>query len=316
MGPLGSVSKHLKSVIRRCKLGESDFALVEGERLVTSVAKLSKSPPSYLLSTCPHLLARLRDRCRAGHRGQIGDCVLVTDRLMSQLADAATPQACLAVFPKPDPTKAAEIRQRRLDAVTSGGLRLDYSVLCWRVSDPANVGGIARLSWCLGARRLLMTPGSANPWLPKAIRAGAGAHFDLPIVSNCAEFSDASQLLSAFSRILVACSARPKDSLLLTGSRELADTLRQDAGSSICLLLGSEANGLPDELMKSLNEAAPERVTMLHVPMSDYRQTASLNVAAAAGIVLHRLYSLAAGGDLLDPVADAAADRLSSAGGR
>uniref|UniRef100_A0A1I8FJW5 Photolyase/cryptochrome alpha/beta domain-containing protein n=1 Tax=Macrostomum lignano TaxID=282301 RepID=A0A1I8FJW5_9PLAT len=177
------------------------------------------------------------------------------------LADAATPQACLAVFPKPDPTKAAEIRQRRLDAVTSGwtSTRLFGAVLASVRS--ANVGAIARLS-CAS----LMTPGSANPWLPKAIRAGAGAPFrPANRVETAQKFSDASQLLSAFSRILDPRTLAVADREPCLSSAAIRSD--SDAGSSICLLLWlrSQRARLPDELMKSLNEAATRNgFTMLH----------------------------------------------------
>ena len=49
-----------------------------------------------------------------------------------------------------------------------------------RVQDPGNLGTIARVAEGAGASALVLTPGTADPGNPKALRASAGALLRLP----------------------------------------------------------------------------------------------------------------------------------------
>ncbi|HSK07344.1 MAG TPA: RNA methyltransferase [Acidimicrobiia bacterium] len=136
------------------------------------------------------------------------------------------------------------------------------SVVAWELSDPGNVGTLIRTAaafgWDFGH-----TTGTADPWAPKVLRAGAGGHFRVSIgpVGSFAELADAGLTTVA---TVVSGGAAP-DAL---GSGRFA------------VLVGEEAAGLPADVVAG----AALRVT---VPMPG--GTESLNASIAAAIVVYEL---------------------------
>jgi TrmH family RNA methyltransferase len=125
----------------------------------------------------------------------------------------------------------------------------------WRVSDPGNVGTLIRTADAFDAS-LALSPGSADPTGPKALRASAGAIFRVPT----APFEDA---------------GRPRIGLVARGGTPLADL---DLGDAATFVLGAERDGLPDELLRSCEALAT-------IPQSERAE--SLNVAVAGAIALY-----------------------------
>jgi RNA methyltransferase, TrmH family len=128
----------------------------------------------------------------------------------------------------------------------------------WQVSDPGNVGTLMRTADAFGAG-VALSPECADPTSPRALRASAGAIFRVP---------------------LVAWDERPDRTVALVahdGTPLAAARLEPP----LTLLLGSEREGLPDDLI-----AHSETVT-IHTP----GEAESLNVAAAGAIALYELSS-------------------------
>jgi RNA methyltransferase, TrmH family len=122
----------------------------------------------------------------------------------------------------------------------------------WRVGDPGNVGTLARACDAFDAY-LALGPGCADPFGPKALRASAGSIFRVPL----AHFSPEAAVA------LVAHGAPPLSELDPTLSR---------------FVLGSEREGLPDEVMADCAASAT-------IPLSGRAE--SLNVAMAGTIALY-----------------------------
>ena len=135
------------------------------------------------------------------------------------------------------------------------GMR-DVVLGLWRVSDPGNVGTLLRTADAFGAA-VSLSHDCADPLSPRALRASAGATFRVPIVG----WSDAPER---------------KVALVAHGGEALADVSLE---LPLTFLLGSERDGLPDELLGSALRAS--------IPTPGDAE--SLNVAAAGAIALYEL---------------------------
>jgi RNA methyltransferase, TrmH family len=129
----------------------------------------------------------------------------------------------------------------------------DLLVYLHGVEDPGNVGTIIRSAHALMDATVVLGPGCADPWSPKAVRASMGSIFARP---------PARSALSDLPGRRLALSAR--------GERPLREAVFQPP---LVLCLGSEREGLPVEL-----EADSVRI--------DVRND-SLNVAMAATVALY-----------------------------
>jgi len=116
---------------------------------------------------------------------------LISEALMREISDTDQPQGVLGVFPLPRPT---------LPAVTTHLLILDA------IRDPGNLGTILRAAGGAGVDAVLLGPTCVDPYNPKSLRAGMGAHFRLPVIE------------AAWNAITTAC--RGKGVYLADGAGE------------------------------------------------------------------------------------------------
>jgi TrmH family RNA methyltransferase len=128
------------------------------------------------------------------------------------------------------------------------------------VGDPANVGAVIRSAHALVDGTMVLGPGCADPFSPKAVRASMGSVFGQPL-----------------ARAAVTDTPQPRVALLAHGGDApggLAPPL------TVCL--GAERAGLPPEV----TEHCQRTVTIPLRPGAE-----SLNLAAAAAIVLQGISS-------------------------
>jgi RNA methyltransferase, TrmH family len=132
------------------------------------------------------------------------------------------------------------------------------SVYLHGVHDPGNVGAVIRSAHALCDGPVVLGPGCADPFSPKAVRAGMGSLFARPPAR--ARFDGLPGRLAALD---------------VEAERTIAEL---DVTPPLVLCLGAEREGLPDEL-----EA--ERVRIALRPDGPE----SLNVAMAATVALHEV---------------------------
>ena len=134
--------------------------LVEGEHLVLELQRAVAQHPALAAST-------LYVTEKYQHWASPFVTQVVSERQMAQLSDTRSPQGILAVVPttfQPDAEAAQET-----------------AIYLSEVQDPGNLGTIMRtLAW-FGGFRLLLSPGSVDPFNAKVVRASMGAIFHLPI---------------------------------------------------------------------------------------------------------------------------------------
>jgi TrmH family RNA methyltransferase len=135
----------------------------------------------------------------------------------------------------------------------------DLLVYLHGVEDPGNVGTIIRSAHALADATVVLGPGCADPYSPKAVRASMGSIFTRP---------PASATLNALDGQKVA--------LDVTAERDLRDVAV--TGPPLVLVLGSERGELPEE--PAMADAERARIPV---------HADSLNVAMAATVALYEV---------------------------
>jgi len=131
-----------------------------------------------------------------------------------------------------------------------------FVIVADRLADPGNAGTIVRSAEAAGAQGVVLTPGSVDPFNPKAVRASAGSLFRIPVV----EATLAS--LSGFRRL--GTSSHRGD--------RYTDPVYH---GRVAVVVGNEAHGLDDA------DEIDQWITIPHAGPAE-----SLNVAMAATVLL------------------------------
>jgi tRNA G18 (ribose-2'-O)-methylase SpoU len=141
-------------------------------------------------------------------------------------------------------------------------------VVCERLSNPDNVGGVFRNAMAFGAGAVVLSPGSADPLYRKVVRVSIGGSVSVPFAEDV-----------AWPETLAALRDAGYTVVALT-TRGGADVATLSAPARLALLVGSEGDGLTDAALAH----ADVRAT---IPMA--AGVDSLNAVVACGIALHRL---------------------------
>jgi len=227
----------------RTRRKEMKIAL-EGIKLVRDAMERGHKPTFILYD--PEAIGRDIIKSLKKHAPN-GEYLAVSSDVMKHIAEAEQPQGIIGVFPLPLPP---------LPRNPTRVLILD------EVSDPGNMGTIFRTAAASGVECVLLSPNCADPYNPKVLRSGMGAHFRLPIVevkwfeieNYCADLN-----------VLVAMGE--------------GDTRydKVDWREKWALIIGNEGHGVSEQA-KTLASAK------IYIPMA--KETESLNAGIATGVIL------------------------------
>jgi TrmH family RNA methyltransferase len=236
--------------IRRLRRSKGDHALLEGPHLLGEAVAAGLgletvlATPAWLESAAGRELA---------HRLPIAP-LEVEPQLLAEVTDADSPQGILAV---------ARLPRSGVDAlpVRDGAVYLYLDGL----QDPGNLGALARVAEASGAAGLALSPGTAHPNHPRALRASAGSLLRLPVAA-AAEVADLDRHLAP---------VRPRWLALVP--RDGAPLWQAPLDGSLVLAVGAEGPGLSPPLQARAG-------LCLTIPIAP--PVESLNVTVAAAIVL------------------------------
>ncbi|MEE9161767.1 MAG: RNA methyltransferase [Candidatus Neomarinimicrobiota bacterium] len=230
-------------------------ALVEGARLVGEALN-SQAEVGQVLMTADFARSgqavALESPLHARHLA----ATTITSVQAEQLADTRQPQGVFAVVALP--TEPPPLQRLLRPPI----LILDH------IADPGNLGTLLRTAHWFGLQAVWVSAGSADISSPKVLRGGMGAHFRLPALwqGDLAPLADG--LPGAGITVLGASlGSHPLESLSISGDKW-------------ALVVGSEARGLGEFWRHRLDQA---------VSIGGAGRAESLNVAVAAGIILHYL---------------------------
>ncbi|MBI2941195.1 MAG: RNA methyltransferase [Chloroflexi bacterium] len=221
--------------------------VVEGVRLVEAALDAGVRPEAVLVVR-DVLTHTARGRALLS-RLEVYQPLSVGERAMRTASATVAPQGVLAVLPLP----ATQI----LQAVGPLALVLDG------LRDPGNLGTVLRSAWATGLVQVVFTEDCADPFGPKVVRAGMGAHFRLAIVDG-----------AGWEAIRRALAHRPVWLADMAGERAYDEV---DWTDDAALIVGGEAAGASDS-------ARQVACGTTHIPMAAGAE--SLNVGVAASVIL------------------------------
>jgi TrmH family RNA methyltransferase len=247
--------KYLRSLREKKHRRREAVFLAEGLRLLTEALEAGFVPQTLVMAESrddhPLLTALTEAVTRCG-----GDIILTSPDILSKISGKDNPQSVLGVFADHD--MALEALDRSASNIWLVGQA---------IRDPGNLGTILRTGDAVGAGGLILIDQCVDPFSVEAVRASMGAIFTQKIVH--AGWSDFLTWLRAGDGQLVATS-------LQTDTDYQAIRYKQPA----FLLIGNEAQGLPDEY-----EAACD--IRVKIPMLG--KADSLNAAVATAVMAYEV---------------------------
>lgn len=228
--------------------------LAEGVRAVEELVRSDLSVRGVLVT--PQLLKSARGSSLEASIVARGITIeQVSEGDLATASDTDSPQGVLGI---------AETPEHDLASIRTGGIaRL---VVLDGLQDPGNAGTILRTAAALGARAVIALTGTVDLWNPKVVRGAMGVHFRLPVVHATHE-----ELFGFLDRDAIALWGAAADGEGI-GARPAPDRL--------AIALGNEGVGLGDALRERCER-------LVSIPIEPAVE--SLNVAVAAGIILHQL---------------------------
>jgi TrmH family RNA methyltransferase len=137
------------------------------------------------------------------------------------------------------------------------------------IADPGNLGTIMRTMDAVGANGIFLIDDCTDPYDPSAVRGSMGALFSIDLIKTTsgqiANWKDAKKVL-AFG----------------TSDAAKVDYQNVNYPENMILMMGSERQGLNQELMRSVDE-------MVAIPMAG--KSDSLNLAVATAVTLYEIYN-------------------------
>ncbi len=229
---------------KRARL-DAGLVLCEGDHLLQTMLEAGVQPAvvAIALRACASdALQALLAQC------QDARIVTVADAVFDQIAPADSPSGVLAISPLPTASLPP-------DAVCD-------TLVLEAVQDPGNVGSLIRTAVAAGIRQIVLSPGCADVWSPRCLRAAQGA----PWLAQIYPDTDPVAFLKSYEGEVAAT--------ILEGGRSL---FAQSFLKPVAWLFGNEGQGLSP----ALTAYAHYRVT---IPMPGRME--SLNVNAAAAVCL------------------------------
>jgi RNA methyltransferase, TrmH family len=221
---------------------KSGQIVLEGSRLIQDALAQGIKPDFVLYlsdQADPDIISTLKQAQSA--------LITVDEAVMAHVSDTQHPQGIVAVCPLPSATLPVSL------------YRL---VILDGVGDPGNAGTIIRSAAASGADAVIFAPGSVDPYNPKTLRAGMGAHFRLPVLDM------------KWRDLHTTCAPLTVYAAIGSGDHRYDQVAWQNPHA---IIIGSEAHGT--------SQAAQELAdSTVFIPMA--ADTESLNAAMAASVLL------------------------------
>jgi len=253
--------KNVKSLLTRKGRKTHRMFVAEGVRLLEEARRHRFRPE--MICHAPGILSERGCKLAEKFRSDGVKVEKLSTRQLESISDSRSPQGIMAVFKTPS---TALMEPERL--------RSRNILLCENISDPGNLGSLARSALAFGFGILVLTGKTVEPYSPKVVRSSAGAVFRLAIMET--EAAEILERANQAGTVIVAAVADSKADGRIP--------LRSKRG--VLLAVGSEAEGLSEMLL----EKAESCFAIKHLAVVE-----SLNAAVAGSIIMSTIYNQSRG---------------------
>jgi tRNA G18 (ribose-2'-O)-methylase SpoU len=232
----------------RTKRSRSGEFLVQGVRPITLAVRYGWPIRALLYASGRRLSSwatELLRETRAEH-------VEMAPALLAELADKEDAEIVAVAALRPDD----------LSRITSGGTVIVFD----RPTDPGNIGAVVRSADAFGASGVIVTGHAADIYDPKAVRAGTGSLFAVPVVRAAAPRPVIDWARGTGARIIGTDEAGTR----LVGAYDLR-------GPAL-IVIGNETRGMSAGWLEACDD-------VVRIPIGG--AASSLNAAAAATVLLY-----------------------------
>lgn len=172
----------------------------------------------------------------------------VAGDLLQKLSDTESPQGVLAVL---------DDSQLPIPEV------LDFVLIPDQVRDPGNLGTLLRSAAATGVQAVFLPPETTDPFAPKVLRSGMGAHFRLPI--HAMTWEEIEQI------------SRSANLQMYIADMDGASCWETDLRQPLALVVGGEAEGVSEDARR-LSKGK------ISIPMAG--NVESLNAGVAGSVLM------------------------------
>ena len=146
-----------------------------------------------------------------------------------------------------------------------GSPKTDFILIPDQIRDPGNLGTLLRTAAAAGVQAVFIPPETTDPFAPKVVRAGMGAHFRLPILSM------------TWDQLSVRVQGM---SVFLSDAVSEKSCWEVDFTHPTALVIGGEADGASAQAHSLATE-------MICIPMPGHME--SLNAGAAGAVLMYEV---------------------------
>lgn len=224
---------------------ENGLFVLEGLRICDDAAQNNIHFDKFIVSNTA--FSRLKkDIDKLSENSQ--DCYIIPDNLYKKISDTISPQGVMAV---------AKIPSITFEVIDVKGKYIALE----NVSDPSNLGAIARTGEALGISGIILSANGCDPYSPKVLRASMGTLLRMPVF-----------LLENFAEEIGKLGLKTYSAVVDDDAKPITEISFEEG---CCIIIGNEANGITEETKKVSD-------CLFTIPMSGRAE--SLNAAVAASI--------------------------------
>ena len=178
----------------------------------------------------------------------------VSEAVLAKISETENPQGIVATIDIPPLISLEDFTDFKLGLIIDG------------LQDPGNVGAIIRTAWAFGCDGLFFTPGAADPYQGKVVRASMGGIFYQSICRNL----EPARIFEWANRMRIQ--------IIAGDPKATGFCFQSNLGGASLILIGNEGRGLNPEW-------ANYPITQVLIPQPGGAE--SLNASISAGILLY-----------------------------